>query len=473
MALINTIPMLQEKIKAEVYRYYNEGSKEILEICNEGIEETGIVYITDMTRHGNKVSMSGLVGSPLYIALHLHRYEEAEQLLESVPGTAEPGSAARQFRVTFSPGKPDDGEIEFPAGGEVYLEEMLLTDAELPDELCTRLWNIWSRRKAEDQPGLFAEEMDGNGVPLLIREWPSRIKARKRFGDLKHIDDRWFDGTHSREEYETYHEALKADLERFWKGLKGLYRLRTLDKSLYESLIDERLAAHLMLKFMFILLQFVALEAMQLRALSGNPSNKPPMNPPVNADDYHHLYQLHLTVDGAGALRRLKIGLEKLGFPYISGDILWDACMDYHYIVSDQARVFWVAFDIWKAVFERELYLTMDGRRRERSDRMWEALLFDDGWKDRVYPRSDNYMMLLRQLDGLKWIENEDPEWMVKKRHTAGKQILREDDPELLLLTLEKNVLMSEDMDFLWRNYCKEDQLQLKPLLLMKKYGCL
>lgn len=497
MALIDMILALQENIKAEAYRYYRERSIGILEACNEeSAEKKGIVYITDITRQGNKVCMSGLVGSPLYIALHLHRYEEAEQILKSMPRTAEPGYTVRQFRVTFSSVNPDDGEIEFPTGGEVYLEEMLLTDAGLPDSLCIRLWNIWSRRKAEDQPGLFTEERPENTVPLLIREWPGRTKLRRRFGDLQHIDNRWFGTAHSWEEYEPYHEALKADLGRFWEGLKGLYRLRTLDKSLYESLIDERMAAHLMLKLMMILLESVQLEVMLLHTLSGALSMNQPMNPPnyalekilplvqeaakkaatakmVNVKDLHHLYQLQLTVDGAGALRRLKRGLTKLGFTYIAGDTLWDACMDYHYVVSDQARVFWCAFDIWKVVFEGELHLTMDGNRQERSEQMWAALLYNDGWIGRVYSQSDIYMVLLRYLDGLKWTENRDSKWLEKMRHATGKQILREDDPELLLFTLEKNVLLAEDMDFLWKNCCKEDQLQLKPLLIMKKYGCL
>lgn len=490
MNIDNMIPALQEKIKAEADRYYREGDIGILEAFNEGSEEKeAVAHITDMTRQGNKVSMFGLVGSPLYIALYLHRYEEAEKILENAPHTAEPGYTARQFRVTFSPGKPDDGEIEFLTGGEVYLEEMLLTDTNLPDGLCIRLWNLWAQRSEEDQPRLFVDGGSGNEVPLLIREWPSRVKSRRRYGDLKHIDDRWFAVKHSREEYGPYHEAAKEDMERFWEGLKGLYRLKTLDRSLYESLMDNRLAAHLMVKFMMLLLQFVQLENMLLRVISGEQpmgserytveellrvarnaeNSKMAMNP----EYLTHIKQLQLTVDAAGALRKLKKGLEKLGFTNISGDTLWDACVDYNYDASDHTRVFWVAFQIWKAVYEGKLFLTMDGRCKERSERMWTALLYDDGWKGRKHTQNDIYMLLLRHLDGLQWTGNKDSEWMEGMRHAAGQQILRENDRELLLLTLEKNVLLAEDMDFIWKNYCGEDQLQLKPLLLLKKYGCL
>lgn len=487
------IPELLEKIMAEADRYYREGSIGILETCNGQSEETsGIIHITDMTRQGNKVIISGLAGSPLYIALYLHQYEEAEQILECAPETAEPGYTAQQFRITYSPGNTYFDALDFPTGGEVYLEEMLLTDPGLPDSLCSRLWNIWFRRKAEDRPGLFAEEMDGNEVPLLIREWPDRVKARRRFGDLKHITDSWFKGGHSREEYESYHKDLKADMEQFWKGLKGLYRLRTLDKSLYESHVDERLAAHLMLKLMMILLQFVQLEGMLLMA----PPEKLPMNSTMTAADklllaaldamksemtenpeaFSHIKRIRLTVDGTEALRKLKKGLEKLGFTYFSGDTLWNACMDYHYHVSDQTRVFWVAFDIWKTVFEGELLLTMDGKLKERSEQLWTALMYDDGWRNRTNcenTQSESYMLLLRHLDGLQWTGHQDSEWLEKKRHTAGRLILQENDRELLLLTLEKNVFLTEDMDFLWKNYCEEEQMKLKPLLLMKKYGCL
>lgn len=457
-----------------------------MDASNQESEETeGIVHTTGMTEQGQKVRILGLVGSPLYIALHLKQYEEAKQILEQAPQTAEPGYAVRQFRVTFPSGKPEECEIEFLAGGVVYLEEILLTDAEIPDDLCIKLWNIWSLRDKEDAPDLFVEGGEGNEVPLLIREWPCRVRSRRKHGDLKYTGDRWwYRCAHFREEYEPFKEAAQADLEQFWKGLKGLYRLRTLDRSLYETCMDEKMAAHLILKFMFIIFQLVLME----NVLHLNQSEDPPLEPDsvesllwharrAASDDrmlqIHHINQLKLAVDGAEALRKLKKGLEKLGVTYISGDALWDACMDYHYSAYE-ADTFWPAFQIWKAVFEGKLILTMDGMRKERSDQIWSVLLYEIKETNGTCPLNCSYKLeILRYLDGLQWTENEGTKWLENKRHTSGKIILGENDRELLLLALEKNVFLREDIDFLWENDCEEGHLQLKPLLLMKKYGCL
>lgn len=439
----NMSPTLPEEIKTETDRYYREGSKGILEACNEVLgEKKGIVHITDMARKGEQVRMLGLAGSPLYIALHLHRYEEAEQILKSAPQTAEPGYVVQQFRVTFAPEKPDECEIELLAGGEVYLEEILLTDMDLPDDMCIRLWNIWFQRNVEDNPHLFVlvESDEANEVPLLRREWPSRVRARRKFGDLRYTRNGWSNIKHSREEYEPYKEAVEADLEQFWKGLKGLYRLKTLDENLYARHVDERLAAHLILQFLIILADLHSLEK-----LMGD-----------KMGEIKHLNQLKLAVDGAEALRKLKKGLEKLGFTYISGDALWDAWMDYHFD-SDRVTSFWIVFQIWEDVFDGKVFITLDELRKERSRQLLSLLLHDTE--------------LLHYLDGLRWTMSEEQKWLNKERHDVEKSILGKDDHELLLVALEKNLFLPEDIDFLWENYCKEEHLQLKPLLLMKKYG--
>lgn len=512
----NMGPVQLAWIREEAERYYREGSIGILDACIQESEEMeGIVHVTDMTEQGQNVRILGLVGSPLYIALHLRQYEEAKQILERVPQTAEPGYAVRQFRVMFPSGKPEECEIEFLAGGVVYLEEILLTDTDLPDDLCIRLWHLFFHRNVEDRPGLFVEEEEVDGVhevPLLIREWPCRLDSRMKFGDLQYIKNgwNWFMSERSREEYGPFWEAATTDLEQFFKGLKGLYRLKILDENLYKEQIDEMLASHLIVKSMHIILKFSRLEDFFLSGRSADPQTSRSVNQqngveqllqaarkasstsfkgPENkllerlkageaSDDgmVGHISQFKLAVDGAEALRKLKKGLEKLGFTYISGDTLWDACMDYRYNASRQSARGGVAFQIWKSLFDGELFLTMDGVRKSRNSQMLSVLLYDVEQPDSKNDQDRDYdynLYSLRYLDGLRWSEGEGASWLEEKRHTAEMSILRENDRELLLLTLEKNVFLPDDIDFLWANCCEEEYLQLKPLLLLKKYGYL
>lgn len=322
---------------------------------------------------------------------------------------------------------------------------------------------------------------------------------------------------HSREEYGPFWEAAKADLEQFFKGLKGLYRLKILHEDLYKEHIDEVLASHLIVKFMHIILKFKGLEDFLLSDRSADPQTDRSVNPQTSglvnqqnevqqllraareasesskgvekmllehlmagetSDDgmVSHISQFKLSVDGAGALRKLKKGLEKLGFTYISGDTLWDACMDYRYNASRQSARGGVAFQIWKSVFNGELFLTMDGMRKNRNSQMLSVLLYDVEQPDSKNDQDRDYdydLYSLRYLDGLRWSEDEGASWLEEKRHTAEMSILRENDRELLLLTLEKNVFLPDDIDFLWANCCEEEYLQLKPLLVLKKHGYL
>ena len=448
-----------------------------------------------------KVRFEAVVGSPLYIALYLKRYGEAAELLKQVPDSADPGYAALPVTVYYKkPGveindPEDQPELTFHLDQAVYLQDMVLMDKDIPDDLFVALCRRLAGRKEsgiidlpcryEDRIGNREdslapedtwgyEERRGN-VPSLIKEFACWTDLKSHYGNLIHMDEEWAQRQHSPLEVAANRKEALSDEKLFWKVLKGLRRLKKLDERLFLSWVDERTAAHFLVRYMFVIFNIVSSHFTHAFA----PRNLAEMKEPI---------------DISSKAVMLKTALNKLGFDEVPADVLWDAFTDLGCGVTCICSSFWVGLELWKLVFQKGLTLKVkedvqpvDSHLTDRSMGLLAAMfcgkvesrMTPDGVKEQFCPLAiddavDFSKSFLEILDGVQWDAKGGRyrDAFLECRHEAEEAVIKTQDKELLYMCLMKNVFPASDMMFLSGRLSGRTE-DVMPLMIMKQHGCL
>ncbi|MBR1854709.1 MAG: hypothetical protein IJ794_16445 [Lachnospiraceae bacterium] len=483
-------------------------------------------YRKQVMRKGEKleeylsIRFEVLIGSPLYIALYLKRYGEAAEILEKVPDSAEPGYAALPATVRYKhvSGELSDGtnvapEVTFHLDRAVYLQDLVLLDKDIPDDLflalCRRLAerkesgvidlpcryegrigerNTRSKEKIPDDivSGHWGYEDRSCQVPSLLREFADRTDLKRHYGELKHVDKNWGNRMHSEEESKTYKESVLSDEALFWKVLNGLERLKKLDEGLFCSWVDERTAAHFLVKYMFIIFNLVTSHFYIVGKRETAPQRTREMKEPI---------------DACVRAAMLRTALKRLGYDEVPADVLWDAFTDFGYGADPSCNGFWIGLELWKLVFQKELVLELkedvehfgsDGADRslELLTAMFycKATIVADGTLDEppydnaleyIYPADVDQPVgsskcFLEMVDRVQWNADgvKDQKAFLRHRHAVEKTVLGTGDKELFFMCLEKNIFPASDMAVL-HDKVSEGQEDVLPLMILKRYGYL
>lgn len=362
-----------------------------------------IVYFPVIQKfEGNK--MQALVGSPLYIALYLKRYEEAQRLLERFPYTAEAGYAAMSVTVCQTPGDHLKNAFSMDYGAEtIYLEDREFLDKEMPDHLFLKLCGCLAQRQKTGSADLPIRNRNAEALPMLVREFPCST-------NMPHAD-----------------KAVQEDEKLFWKMLDGFLRLRNLDESLFCSLVDGQVAAHLLVRYARLIDQITQ--------------------------------HTEKSMDLQTKMNKLRRIMKKLGFAEMPAEKLWSACEQCLIGTDRRISIYRTVFMLWKHVFQKELSIQLEGS--------FFQFVFLDQFD------LEETKALLSVFDRVEWKTMgsvEEREECLKCRHAAEEVVLATGDAKLLADCVHKNVFPLEDMEYLLdRIYVKDRNLM--PFLVMQLHG--
>ena len=500
----------------------------------------------------DSVWIYGFVGSPLYIALYLKRYEEAARILETNPLSVKPGYAALPVTLHYRKmpemlknqktnkmrAKP---EITYHVDKAIYLEDLVLLDKNIPDELfCALCAELAKRRQTEliDLPcrsenHVFKKESSlDKGIaavvsscppwgfwdhpyefPAIILELPMWHDLKKAYGLQETYDEQQVHGAKKEPAGRKSYEGLFPDLDEalndltlYWKSMKGLYRLKTLDESLYRTWVDEHVAAHLFLRFVMLVCNLIVLAGEHNLLEAPSPG---------------HVRELRIPVNVQEQFARVKKTMQKLGYASVSADQFWDAIMNFEYGVSNKTNAAWLGYEMWKDVFGQKMVFTVEASRRPDDMESWQFERYSDSERDargiellnallnfegrrNVYPYTVDFLgdfakekemkpeydlpksrikdakIFLGLLDWIRWEDKSgqesERESFRDHRRAMAKAVLQSGDRELLLMCMEKNVFPAEDAEFLYKTLQENPQAgdsACYPMLIMKKHGCL
>lgn len=472
------------EIRSEIRRYIDDGPRTLWELA----EESGgaVVYVCDRKtggkreQGGKELSVSVLAGNPLLIALYNGQYEVARRLLDKNPKLTASGYAALPADLALNGSTlVNDGKLEFYKDQGIYLEELVLTDPNIPDDLFLKLWeSLWGTydREHADLPALITgyPYLQGKGtpVPAFIQNWPCRMGLRISYGELNYIDYCWQELEHTREEMKEFRDAAQKDIDLWWKAMKGLVRAKKLDKD-FDTKLNGKMQGHLLLKFTCLLFTLI--------------DGEWGWNADVMKGDCDDIWKV---LPGAEEMeRKLRADFKKLGFLNLTADEIWDACMEYENHFSIRTYGYYFAFWLWRRLTGKEIVLTAEPDRLERTSELVGALL---GMKkisfapNKVHGRIPitpiNFEIddevSKKWLDLVKGVVWKDCEGSLRFEEKLQEElqgmlelVFGKEDKEFLWICLEKNLFPRELMDSFYEQLSGKGWTNVPGMLAMLIMG--
>ena len=464
------------------------------ELLEQGIICRNIIFFTNVkkvNKNGKEgFILKGYVGSPLYIALRLKYYEEAEMILDKNPDTAFPGYAALPLVLTYDEDEnsyptaitkaanifKDPNYVGFPnceflVDKGIYLQETTYTDKHIPESLFLKLCDALSRRNKSliDKPlTLLDEEFnlptfmrkgktiiqtnDDCDIPILALDFPDKFDVIK-YPDV--LDT------------QLKKEKALENYKCFVALFDGLYRLKKLDNDLFDKIFCETTAY-----WIFILYY-------QKIACILNEIAKETDIYDIEVGKDFHMTEIKEDIDTEEEFEKIRNKFNRLGIKTLSPDVLWqtmDAARKKIRITAVRRYNVnsYVFYDVYKAVFKEKLVFEFkdDGEFNIKDTSKLAIILGLNGdatwnfyWKD-----NDKVCLIEWLVDHINW-KNEDV--IKKERRDMEKAVIQMKDKEFFLSCLEKNIFPIWDVDYM-AECIETDSDEYKdylPLLLLKKYG--
>ena len=482
------IEILKERIAAEVAEMLRSYREENITFCNDllskGKSEKETIFYTKyrLAKKGGKCEhhIKAIAGSPLYIALFLKRYGDAEQILRENPETSNPGYAAIPVSICCMEEDGKEGyreEIDFSVMDGIYLEKLVFTDPEIPEHLFRELCRTLKNRFPDeiDLPNYYRDPMGYSSdspadmLPVFFQELPNRSFLEKEYGSRKEREAKttgrlpsFLKRKKSGSDKVSTETAL-CDMKDYRNIIKGLYRLKKTEEDIWQEFMHDNAAGYLFLAYILRLCGLIA--AMGTKWMA-------------EGREYTHLSEIKGEYNAKKEFISLRMDLQRIGIDKISAGQLWEAMEDELHASSGSDAMYyhrgWLCFDIWKAVFGEKLIFPIGSSQKTLLSGERRKLLGLFGLKPagrKGYEWVDEHPKdFLRVLDRVDW-QNED-KLTQEYRRQLERLVIEKGDPEYLLLCFEKDLIPERDADILVGYLTKEDTLQaLLPLIIMQKHG--
>lgn len=462
-------------------------------LINMGASCKSIIFFTKaekVERDGKeKIILKGYAGSPLYIALKLKCYEEAEAILDKNPSTAFPGYAALPVVLTYSietttpqyrqaveealdfPNYFDFPELKYLVDKDIYLQELTYTDKEIPDSLFLKLCNALSERDKSkvDKPLTLLREKpelpaylfkgsknkdyrNNNDVPIVALDFPDKFYGITTKPDLF--------------ENQSYMKKALANLQCYVDFLDGLYRLKKLDADLFNKIFDETTAYWVFIQY-YQKTICVLLEIAKEEDILDN-----------EVDDFH-ITDIKGDIDIEEEFEKVRKKFKRLGINKLSADVLWDTMESVNKIaeITPVGRYnvnSYLLYDVYKAVFKDKLIFEFDsdGFNTKDLNKLSKILGLSTDATCNYYWRDSDAKIdnIAWNVDRINWI-NENT--IKTGRKMMEKAVIQMKDKEFFLACLEKNIFPIWDAEFMVD--CIESESEeyrdYLPLVLLKKHG--
>ena len=261
-------------------------------------------------------------------------------------------------------------------------------------------------------------------------------------------------------------EAVDRDLERLWKVLAGLRRLKELDNELFCSYVDERTVA-----FLPLLLFFLGAAHASFMAMSGDIFGR--NNLLKDFSDFPESFH------GREQIQKLRDALDGLEIKRVDPKFLIEAADTWSQVGGCRMDCLDSLIEIWKELFQEKLILTLgDDMPNVTESLLTEIFHLEDCEEEYDVPDEQYHPFLqgdqikhakrfLRFLDTVSWSGTAFQE----KRLECGELVAYSKDYELMILCLEKNIFPAEDMTEMFERVKESKQQRMLPLVILKRHN--
>ena len=488
-----------QMIKAEIFELAEEYLYDFIDgkftgpdkskLLKLGMSCKNIVFFTRANKvlqdGKEKIILKGYAGSPLYIALKLKYYEEAEAILDKNPDAAFTGYAALPVVLTYPnetttpqyrqageevpdfPDYFDFPELKYLVDKGIYLQELTYTDKEIPDNLFLKLCNALSKRDKSkvDKPLTLLREKpelpvfllkgsknkdscDNNDAPILALDFPDK-----------------FHGITTKPN-QSYMEKALANLQCYVDFLDGLYRLKKLDADLFNKIFNETAAYWVFIQY-YQKMICVIIEIAKEEDILDN-----------EVDDFH-ITDIKGDIDIEEEFEKVRKKFKRLGINKLSADVLWDTMESVNKIaeITPVGRYnvnSYVLYDVYKAVFKDKLIFEFDcdGFNTKDLNKLSKILGLSTDATCNYYWRDYDAKIhnIAWNVDRINWV-NENA--IKTGRKMMEKAVIQMKDKEFFLACLEKNIFPIWDAEFMVECIGSESEeyREYLPLVLLKKHG--